>query len=78
MNKIQARAILDQIRSGESSLSLSLTNEALEWTGDLSRPLGEPLRADGYEQGNDRPCALHDATTGERVGWSRYLDCKTN
>lgn len=78
MDKKQANAILDRIRSGESNLSLYITNEALEWTGDLSRPLGEPLRADGYEQRNDRPCALHDTPIGERVGWSKYLDCKTN
>jgi len=79
MNKIQARAILDRIRSGEKSpVSLALTNQALEWTGDLSRSLNKSLCANGNEQGNDRPCALHDAPIGERVGWSRYLDCKTN
>lgn len=78
MDKKQANAILDRIRSGESNLSLSITNEALEWSGDLSRSLGEPLRANGDEQSNDRPCALYDTPIGERVGWSRYLDCKTN
>jgi len=76
MDKKQAHAILNRCR--EFPVSLALTNQALEWTGDLSRPLGEPLRANGYEQGNDRPCALHDTPVRERVGWSRYLDCKTN
>ena len=79
MNKIQARAILDRIRSGEKSfVSLAITNEALERTGDLQRTPSQSLCVDGYEQRNDRPCALHDTPVGERVGWSRYLDCKTN
>ena len=76
MDKKQAHAILNRCR--EFPVSLALTNQALERTGDLFRPLGEPLRANGYEQGNDRPCALHDTPIGERVGWSRYLDCKPN
>ena len=78
MDKKQANAILDRIRSGESNLSLSITNQALECTGDIQRLFNSALRANGYEQGNDRPCALHDTPVGERVGWSRYLDCKTN
>ena len=76
MDKKQAHAILNRCR--EFPVSLALTNQALERTGDLFRSLGEPLRANGDEQGNDRPCALHDTPIGERVGWSRYLDCKTN
>ena len=79
MTKTQAHAILDRIkRKDRNPVSLAETNQALERTGDLCRASGKSLCADGYEQGNDRPCALHDTPIGERVGWSRYLDCKTN
>ena len=76
MKKSEAHAILNRCR--EFPVSLALTNQALECTGDIQRLPNPALRANGYEQGNDRPCALHDTPVGERVGWSRYLDCKTN
>ena len=75
MDKKEAHAILDKIRDG---MSLANATEALEWTGDIQRTPSQSLCVDGNEQRNDRPCALHDTPIGERVGWSRYLDCKTN
>lgn len=76
MEKSEAHAILNRCR--EYPVSLALTNQALERTGDISRPFSDPLRANGDAQGVDRPCALYDTPIGERVGWSRYLDCKTD
>ena len=75
MTKNQAHAILDKIRDG---MSVAGATQALERTGDIQRSPNPALRANGDEQVNDRPCALHDTPIGERVGWSRYLDCKTN
>lgn len=75
MDKKQAHAILDKIRDG---MPVAGATKALECTGDIQRLPSESLCANGNECGNDRPCALHDTPVGERVGWSRYLDCKTN
>lgn len=75
MTKTEAHAILDKIRDG---MPVAGATKALERTGDIQRSSSRALRAIGDEQGNDRPCALHDTPIGERVGWSRYLDCKTN
>ena len=86
MKKSQANDILDRIRAGQS-LSLAITNSALQATGDLSRlrPLerafGEELCADGDESGFNRPCQIHGEVLRERdarVGWSRYLDSREN
>lgn len=77
MTKSEAIGILDAIRDGYP-VSIFITNQALERTGDISRPFGKSLCTNGDAQRLDRPCALHDTPIGERVGWSRYLDCKTN
>ncbi len=86
MNKAQANDILDRIRAGQT-LSLAITNSALQATGDLSRlrPLerafGEELCADGDEPRLNRPCQIHGEVLRERdtrIGWSRYLDSREN
>ena len=76
MNKQQAHAILDQIQSG-TPMSLFVTNQALYATGDISKLFGEPLRADGYEQRNNRPCQTHDQAAEVGFSYSKYLDCPT-
>lgn len=84
MNKKQANDVLDRIRAGQT-LSLAITNHALQATGDLPRlralesTHGETLRFVGDERGHDRPCALHGEEIREgdtRIGWSRYLDSR--
>ena len=75
MTKEEAHAILDKIRDG---MPVAGATEALERTGDIQRTPSQSLCANGNEQRHDRPCALYDTPIGERVGWSRYLDCKTN
>ena len=75
MTKTQAHAILNQCK--ESYVSLALTNTALERTGDLCRASSEPLRFDGYEQRNNRPCQAHDQVAEVGFSYSQYLDCPT-
>ena len=76
MNKQQAHAILDQIQSG-TPMSLFVTNQALYATGDISGLFGEPLRFNGHEQRNNRPCQAHDQTAEVGFSYSAYLDCPT-
>ena len=76
MNKQQAHAILDQIQSG-TPMSLFVTNQALYATGDISGLFGEPLRFDGHEQRNNRPCQAHDQAAEVGFSYSQYLDCPT-
>jgi len=76
MTKTQAHAILDRIKSGDL-VSLAETNQALERTGDLCRASGKPLRFDGHEQGNNRPCQAHDQAAEVGFSYSAYLDCPT-
>jgi hypothetical protein len=76
MNKQQAHAILDQIQSG-TPMSLFVTNQALYATGDISGLFGEPLRFDGDEQGNNRPCEAHEQIAEIGFSYSKYLDCPT-
>ena len=59
-------------------MSLFVTNQALYATGDISGLFGEPLRADGHEQRNNRPCQAHDQTAEVGFSYSAYLDQKTN
>ena len=78
MTKIKAHALLDKIRNGEGKfVSLAETNQALEQTGDLSRPSSESLRFDGHEQRNNRPCQTHDQAAEVGFSYSKYLDCPT-
>ena len=86
MNKVQAHDILDRIRAGQT-MSLAITNAALQATGDLprlrplERILVEAIRSDGDEPRLDRPCPTHGEVVREgdtRIGWSRYLDSPEN
>ena len=74
MTKAEAHAILDKIRDG---MSVAGATQALERLGDLSRPFSHPLRADGHEQRNNRPCQAHDAPAEIGFSYSKYLDCPT-
>ena len=86
MNKVKANDILDRIRAGQT-MSLAITNAALQATGDLprlrpfERPFSEALCADGDEPRLDWASKVVSQALGgrdTRVGWSRYLDCKEN
>jgi hypothetical protein len=77
MTRQQAREILNQCRDGQP-MSLLVTNQALYATGDISGIFGEPLRFDGYEQRNNRPCQAHDQAAEVGFSYSQYLDKKTD
>ena len=76
MTKTEAHAILDQIKNG-NPMPLALTNQALEWTGDLCRPFSESLRTNGNEPQIDRSCQAHGQTIQNKFSWSGYLDSQT-
>ena len=86
MNKTQAHDILDRIRAGQT-MSLAITNAALQATGDLprlrpfERPFSEALCADGDEPRLDWASKVVSQAIGggdNRIGWSRYLDSPEN
>ena len=74
MTRQQANEILNRCRDGQP-MSIFVTNEALERTGDLCRPFSESLRFDGNEPCHDRPCQTHDTPAEVGFSYSRYLDC---
>ena len=74
MTKAEAHAILDKIRDG---MPVAGATQALERTGDLCRTSSPTLRADGYEQRNNRPCQAHEQTAEVGFSYSQYLDCPT-
>ena len=75
MTKNDAHALLDKIRDG---MSVAGATQALRLTGDISAISDKSLRANGNEQSNDRPCALHDTPVSERFSYSIYLDSPKN
>ena len=78
MTKIKAHVLLDRIKSGEARfVSLAETNQALERTGDICGLFSEPLRFDGNEPCNDRPCQTPIQAAEVGFSYSRYLDCST-
>jgi hypothetical protein len=77
MTRIEAHAILDQLRNGKA-MPVAVTTEALFVTGDITGFFGESLRANGDEQRLDRPCAPHDTAIPNNFSYSKYLDCQTN
>ena len=75
MTKQEAHAILDKIRDGMSVVGAT---QALERLGDVSRPFSHPLRANGDEQRNNRPCQAHDQAAEVKFSYSQYLDKTTD
>ena len=74
MNRIEAHAILDQLRNGKA-MPVAVTNQALFVTGDITGFFDKSLRPDGNEQRLDRPCAPHDTAIPNNFSYSKYLDC---
>ena len=77
MTKTEAHEILNQIREGQS-MSLSLTNQALERTGDICGVFDESLCPDGNESRNDRASPTPYQGVEGRFSYSRYLDSPKN
>lgn len=76
MTKNEAKKLLDRLREGHP-MPVALTTQALYTTGDIPRLSGQPLRADGHEQRNNRPCEAHDQAAEVGFSYSAYLDCPT-
>ena len=74
MTRQQANEILNRCRDGQP-MSIFVTNQALERTGDLCLPSGESLRFIGDEPCHDRPCQIHEQSAEVGFSYSRYLDC---
>jgi hypothetical protein len=77
MTKNEANKLLDRLREGHP-MPVALTTQALYTTGDISKLFGKPLRFDGYEQRNNRPCQAHDQAAEVGFSYSQYLDKKTD
>ena len=78
MNKNEAHAILDRIRTDREPMSIFVTNEALRLTGDIVGVFDEPLRSNGNEPKDDRTGETQNSGTKEEFSYSRYLDSTTN
>ena len=74
MTRIEAHAILNQLRNGKA-MPVAVTNQALLVTGDITGFFDKSLRFDGNEQRFDRPCQTHDALAEVGFSYSAYLDC---
>jgi len=72
MTKSEAHAILDKIRDG---MPVAGATQALERTGDICQPFGEPLCADGDEPSDYRPRSVYVKSAEVGFSYSRYLDC---
>jgi len=68
-----ARTILNRVREGYP-MSLLVTTQALQRTGDISRLSDKPLRTNGDESSNDRTGETQNSRTEEGFSYSRYLD----
>ena len=77
MTRIEAHAILDQLRNGKA-MPVAVTNQALLVTGDITGFFGESLRLNSDEQRLYRPCAPHDTAIPNNFSYSKYLNCSTN
>jgi len=76
MTKNEANKLLDRLREGHP-MPVALTTQALYTTGDIPRLSGQPLRFDGNEQRNNRPCETHEQAAEIGFSYSAYLDCPT-
>jgi hypothetical protein len=69
----EANQILNRVREGYA-MSLAITTQALQRTGDISGLPHNPLRTNGDESSNDRASPMENTGTKEGFSYSRYLD----
>ena len=72
-----ARTILNRVREGYP-MSLLVTTQALQRTGDIPDLPHNPLRTNGNESSNDRASPMENTGTKEGFSYSRYLDSEQN
>jgi hypothetical protein len=68
-----ARKHLNRVREGYP-MSLLVTTQALQRTGDISGLSDKPLRTNGDESKDDRASPMENSGTEEGFSYSRYLD----
>ena len=72
-----ARKHLNRVREGYA-MSLAITTQALQRTGDIPDFPDKPLRSNGNEPKDDRTGETQNSRTEEGFSYSRYLDSTTN
>lgn len=73
----EANRILNRVREGYP-VSLAITTQALQRTGDIPDFPDKPLRTNGDEPCNDRTGETQNSRTEEGFSYSRYLDSQQN
>jgi len=68
-----ARKHLNRVREGYA-MSLAITTQALQRTGDIPDLSDKPLRTNGDESKDDRASPMANTGTKEGFSYSRYLD----
>ena len=77
MTKNDANRILNRVREGYA-MSLAITTQALQRTGDIPDFPDKPLRSNGDEPKDDRAGETQNSRTEEGFTYSRYLDSQQN
>ena len=77
MTNNEANRILNRVREGYA-MSLAITTQALQRTGDIPDFPDKPLRTNGDEPKDDRAIEVESKGTESRFSYSRYLDCQQN
>ncbi len=72
-----ANRILNRVREGYA-MSLAITTQALQRTGDIPDFPDKPLRTNGDEPKDDRTGETQNSRTEEGFSYSRYLDSQQN
>ena len=72
-----ARKHLNRVREGYA-MSLAITTQALQRTGDIPDFPDKPLRTNGNEPQNDRTGETQNSGTKEEFSYSRYLNSQQN
>lgn len=72
-----ARKHLNRVREGYA-MSLAITTQALQRTGDIPDFPDKPLRTNGNEPKDDRTGETQNVRTEEGFSYSRYLDSQQN
>ncbi len=70
-----ANRILDRIKEGYA-MSLAITTQALQRTGDIPDFPDKSLRTNGDEPKDDRTGETQNSGIKEEFSYSRYLDSK--
>ena len=77
MTTNEANRILNRVREGYP-MSLAITTQALQRTGDIPDLPDKPLRFNGDEHSNDRAIEMESKGIEKGFSYSAYLDSPKN